>query len=127
MAKPAPAKDLQGEALLNRLAHIAQARYGLTVWQWKGHGEVGQHATASLHFQTYPDGIGRAFDAYGPWRKMFAFARYVAHNAPQVTEGIFNSRIPGHNLSIKRGERVPASFWGDATWSGHTNHVHIGV
>lgn len=58
---------------------------------------------------------------------MFRFARYVAHNAPQVTEGIYNSRIPGHNLSIKRGAKVPAMFWGADTWAAHTNHVHIGV
>ena len=120
-------KKLQGEALLKALASIAVHKYGLTVWQWKGHGPVGEHAPGSLHYQTYADGTGRAFDAFGSWKQMFGFARFVAHYAPQVSEGIYNSKWFGHTLSIKNGDKVPASFWGDATWSSHTTHVHIGV
>ena len=120
---------LQGERLIRALAHTARTRYGLTVAEWLGHDHVDPvHAPNSLHYQTFPNSkCGRAFDAQGSWLRRLRFARYVAHNAPQVTEGIFNSGIPGHNLSIKNGSRVPASFWGAETWANHTSHVHIGV
>jgi hypothetical protein len=118
---------LQGEALLNHLAYLA-ARYGLTVWQWKGKGEVGQHSANSLHFQTYVDGIGRAFDAYGPSMRMRSYAWHLRIvYGRRLSEGIHNCGVPGGNLSVKNGENVPASFWGATTWDNHTNHVHVGI
>jgi hypothetical protein len=118
---------LGGERLLNAIAHTARTKYGLTVWQWLP-GEVGTHAPGSLHGQTFSGtNVGRAFDAYGSWIRMYRFSRWVRRNAPQVTEGIFNTGMGAGNLSIKRGSRVSASFWGPVVWAEHKNHVHIGV
>ena len=128
-----PKRFLRGERLLNAIAHTARTKFKLHVWQWEGHpelGAVGTHAPGSLHYQTYPDGIGRAFDAYGPSENMIHFARWVAHHAPQVTEGIYQSNYgTRHSLSIKNGQRKgnPVDFWGQAVWDEHKNHVHIGV
>ena len=119
--------QLEGERLLKAIAHTARTRYGLTVWQWLP-GEVGTHAPGSLHGQVFPGtNVGRAFDAYGSWLRMFRFARWVRKNAPQVTEGIFNTGLGNGSLSIKHGRRVSAFYWGSVVWAEHKNHVHIGV
>jgi hypothetical protein len=82
----------------------------------------------SYHYQTYPDGVGRAFDAYGSWWRMVLFMRAVRkHHGAHLTEGIFN---PGHwwrGLSVKNGRRVDHSFWGSETWNAHKSHVHLAV
>lgn len=43
-------------------------------------------------------------------------------------EGIHQGE-PGHiNWSVKNGRDVPyPSFWGQATWDAHLNHIHIAV
>jgi hypothetical protein len=111
-----------GENLLKDLAHVARYGYNLNVWQWEGRtSPVGGHAAHSMHYQRYPDGIGKAFDAYGTASNMEAFGRWVGRHAPQVDEGIHN---PG--LSRKNGKNVAPSFWGSSTWSAHINHVHLG-
>lgn len=112
------ARTSHGENLLKVLAKVARDGFGLTVWQWLP-GHVGTHAAHSLHNQRYPDGTGKAFDAYGPM--MGGFAGWCDKYAPQLDELIFN---PG--ASRKNGQHVAPSYWGAATWDAHTNHVHVG-
>lgn len=112
------ARHSHGEALLKHLAYVARDGFGVTVWQWLP-GHVGSHSEHSLHNQRFPDGVGKAFDAYGP--NMRGFARWCDRYAPQLDELIFN---PG--VSRKNGVRVPTSYWGSETWLAHTNHVHVG-
>jgi hypothetical protein len=117
----------QQQKTLEALARIA-GRFGLTVWQWQGHGSVGTHAPGSLHYQTFPNGEGCAFDAFGPSSRMAAFSWYLRlHRGmrKQLTEGIYNGGFK--SLSVKNGQNVPSSYWGPATWASHTNHVHIGI
>jgi hypothetical protein len=110
------------EKLLKHLVYVARHGFNLTVWQLKGRTEpVSGHSPGSMHYRTFRDGLGQAFDAFGAESDMQAFGAFVDRWAPQVDEGIHN---PG--LSRKNGNAVPASFWGLATWSAHTNHVHIG-
>ena len=114
------------EARLRHIAYVARIRFGLTVWQWKP-GHVGQHAPGSLHYQTFRDGTGRAFDIYGPrWREA-RFLRWLRRtgNDKHLTEGIFNGIV--FKLSVKHGQRVPSSYWGAQTWAAHRNHIHIAV
>jgi hypothetical protein len=78
----------------------------------------GKHAEHSYHT------LGRAYDlgadsqevkdACGGWCNQ--------HVAGSLTEGIHNS-----NLSIKKGQHVAPSYWGQAEWQAHRNHVHIAV
>jgi hypothetical protein len=110
------------EKLLERLVHVARYGFNLTVWQLKGRtSPVSGHAPGSMHYRTFRDGLGEAFDAFGAESDMRAFGAFVNRWAPQVDEGIHN---PG--LSRKNGRGVPSSVWGSATWSAHRNHVHIG-
>jgi hypothetical protein len=76
------------------------------------------HSANSWHEQTYPDGVGKAFDAYGA--QQTAYAQYLDAHAPQLTELINN---PG--ASRKNGHHVSPSFWGSMTWRNHTNHTHV--
>jgi hypothetical protein len=112
-------KDRKGEELLKTLARQAKAMK-LTVWQWKPGPVAAGHAGNSYHYQTYRDGVGKAFDAYGSLYRMWRYARWINKHAPQVTEGIHN---PG--LSRKNGQRVSSSYWGPVTWRAHRNHVHV--
>lgn len=112
------ARRAHGEDLLKVLAAVAREGFGLTVWQWLP-GHVGTHAQHSLHNQSYPDGVGKAFDAYGPM--MSGFAKWCDRYAPQLDELIFNP-----SASRKNGKYVAPSFWGAETWRAHTNHVHVG-
>ena len=50
---------------------------------------------------------------------LMPIAAALAARYPNSTELIHNP-----NGSIKDGQVVPPSFWGAATWSEHTNHVH---
>lgn len=119
-AKKCP--KLHGELLLKELAHTARYGFDLSVWQWKGRTQPVQgHSQHSMHYRTWDDGIGKAFDAFGSAQNMEAFGRWVDRHAPQVDEGIHN---PG--LSRKNGRSVPPSTWGSATWAAHRNHTHIG-
>lgn len=148
-----PRATLTGEGLLKYLAGRAHKKpFHMHVWQWKGHGPVGTHAPGSFHSQTFPDGTGKAFDAYSAafwvkadgklakkagvrplaWAKatvrmgLYARACRRAHE-PHITELIHNSPIPGLSASVKNGSSVPASFWGSETWNEHRNHVHVAV
>lgn len=116
---------MAGKALLDHLQALA-GRYGLTVWQ-RLPGQVGHHAPGSLHYMTFPGtNSGRAFDAYGPAWRMRAYAWHLrVFYKTRLAEGIYSGAQRGRNLSVKHGRNVPASYWGDATWSGHANHVHV--
>jgi hypothetical protein len=148
-----PRATLTGEPLLKYLAARAHKKpFHLHVWQWKGHGPVGVHAPGSFHSQTYPDGTGKAFDAFSaqwrvtasgtlakkagvrPWSVVKAYVRMGLYaracrraHGPHITELIHNSPIPGLSASIKNGANVSSFFWGAETWSEHRNHVHVAV
>jgi hypothetical protein len=148
-----PKATLTGERLLTYLAARARRKpFHLHVWQWKGHGPVGTHAPGSFHSQTFPDGIGKAFDAYSaqfskgadgklakraglkPGSQIVATVRMGLYaracrraHEPHITELIHNSPIPGLSASVKNGASVSASFWGAETWAEHRNHVHVAV
>ncbi len=78
----------------------------------------GKHVEHSLHK------LGRAYDLgadsqdakddCGNWCNQ--------HVASKLVEGIHNS-----NLSIKNRQHVAPSYWGQAMWEAHRNHVHIAV
>lgn len=113
---------LHGERLLKELAHVARYGFNLSVWQWAGRtAPVTGHSAHSMHYLRWPDGIGKAFDAYGSAKNMEDYGRWVDQHAPQIDEGIHN---PG--LSRKNGQHVDPSTWGSVTWGAHTNHTHIG-
>lgn len=78
----------------------------------------GNHVTHSYHW------LGRAFDlgANSQQAKDRCGEWCNEHVASSLTEGIHNP-----NLSVKYGQRVPASYWGPAIWQGHINHVHVAV
>jgi hypothetical protein len=115
-------REAHGELLLKHLAHVARYGFHLTVWQWKGRTfPVTGHAEHSLHAQKYPDGVGKAFDAFGRSKDMFDFAAWCDKYAPQLDELIHNP-----NGSRKNGRQVPPSFWGPDTWRNHVNHDHVG-
>lgn len=107
---------MHGERLLIELGRVAILGFGLNVWQWLPE-HVGTHSQNSYHARHYPDGIGKAFDAYGA--SMKAFAEYVNTYAPQVDELIFNCCV-----SRKNGRGVPWWFWGALVWGEHKNHAH---
>jgi hypothetical protein len=144
------AKNNHGVNRLNAIADIFE-EFGIGVYCWKnrGNGYVGTHSSnRSMHLRTFgPNntGSGRAFDSYIspiPYVKGFAPLKHVSGNAqdrldcalyirdhltPYLTEGIFNSGKRGYNLSVKDGESVSASFWGDYVWEEHRNHIHIAI
>jgi hypothetical protein len=122
---------LSDKELLIHLAHVAEHRFGLTVWQWLP-GPCHGHAPGSLHYQTFPASrVGRAFDACAPmtWRgrrRMARYARWVKRtHGSRLTEGIYNGAYT--KLSIKRGHTYSPSIWGAQTWAAHRNHVHVGI
>jgi hypothetical protein len=112
--------------MLKHLAEVAAHKFGLTVWQWLP-GPVGHHAAASLHYQRYPDGIGRAFDAYGKRWRMGRYVRWLKRTGhwKRLSEGIYNGYV--QKLSVKNHKRVPSSFWGAETWKAHRGHIHLGI
>lgn len=113
---------LHGEPLLKELAHVARYGFNLSVWQWKGRTTpVSGHSAHSMHYLTWRDGKGKAFDAFGSASAMESYGRWVDNHAPQVDEGIHN---PG--LSRKNGSSVAPAVWGSSTWAAHRNHCHIG-
>lgn len=114
---------MTSEQRLKHLAEVATQRYSLHVWQWLP-GPVGQHAPGSLHYQTFPDGVGKAWDCYGPLWRMLRFRRYLRKHHPYLTEGIWNGPF---RLSVENGKVVPPSFWGAQTWAAHRNHLHLGI
>ena len=108
---------------LVELGFVAERDFGLTVGECSAPGAPGRwgpvnpgHSTASFHFQ------GRAFDASGPVAAMNAFAAFVDERLSAVAELIHNP-----NGSIKDGRRVGPTFWGEATWAAHADHVHVAV
>jgi hypothetical protein len=114
-----------GQKLLRHLAALAH-RYGLIVWQWKGHGPVGQHAADSYHERTFANGEGQAFDAFGATWRMRAYAWHLrVFYKRQLSEGIFSDAAVGRNLSVKHGQNVDAGYWGSEVWNEHRNHVHV--
>lgn len=118
---PARRPELTGEKLLKHLARAARKHHNLTVREWKP-GPVGKHSEHSYHCKTFPDGVGRAFDASGPKKDMNEFARAVrVRHGKHLTEGIHKP-----NLSIKNGKRVDPSFW-DKDWDRHGDHIHIAI
>lgn len=92
------------------IAEAVMSRFpGLQITSTTGGG----HAKNSLHYR------GAAVDLAGG--DMNAAAAWLgAHYA--LTEGIHNP-----NLSMKNGQVVPSSFWGQATWDAHGNHIHVGM
>lgn len=104
------------------LAARAARRVGLIVWQWRP-GYVGGHSPHSLHNETFPDGTGCAFDAYG--KRMGLFALWCRRHRRWFTEVIYNGRVV--KVSIKHGRHVPHSYWGAETWDAHRNHVHVAI
>jgi hypothetical protein len=130
-----PAPDLHSEALLKNLAKVADRYYALNVWQWLP-GHVGNHAPGSLHEQAFPDGVGKAFDAYTDMvpesrrARMGAFAHYCAHNyGDRLTELIYNGSHVKVGVKYGRvmwGDHANREFWGSETWDAHANHVHVG-
>lgn len=120
---------MNGEQTLKHLADVCR-QHGLNVWQWKP-GPVGQHAANSYHSLTFPDGIGQAFDAFGPKKNMRECARYIAtHYGDVVSEAIHNPGIfrswQKWSLSRKHGQHVPPiRFWGIWEWLKHRDHIHI--
>jgi hypothetical protein len=77
----------------------------------------GTHAANSYHYR------GMAVDIGGPTDVMNAAAAWIQQTmGGSLAEGIHNP-----NLSIKGGQNVPPSFWGDSTWAGHANHIHLAI
>lgn len=68
---------------------------------------------------------GQAVDISGSNAAMCALTNIMNQQTGSLAELIHND--PNCDGSVKNGAAVPASFWGGATWSQHTNHVHIGV
>ena len=108
---------------LVELGLIAEQEFGLTVSECSAPGAPTRwapvhsgHAATSLHFQ------GRAFDTSGPAEAMEAFAARAAEAVASLAELIHNP-----NGSVKNGEPVDPSFWGDITWAAHADHVHVAV
>ncbi|MGH9225034.1 MAG: peptidoglycan-binding domain-containing protein [Acidimicrobiales bacterium] len=109
---------------LVELGHAAERDFGLTVTECSAPGAPARwapvhpgHSANSLHFS------GRAFDTSGPTTAMRAFAAFVDERVGSITELIHNP-----NGSIKDGKRVAApTFWGDATWAAHVDHVHVAI
>lgn len=130
---PETSAALQGTTNVSSLAMtgtivelgLAAERFGLSVGECSAPGAPARwgpvhsgHSENSFHFR------GRAFDAAGSADDMRRFAAFVAENfASGVAELIHNP-----NGSIKDGSAVdPVSFWGDATWAGHVDHVHLAI
>ena len=104
---------------------LAAERFGLSVGECSAPGAPARwgpvhsgHSANSFHFK------GRAFDAAGSPEDMRRFTAFVTENfAGTLAELIHNP-----NGSIKDGSAVdPLSFWGDATWAGHLDHVHLAI
>ena len=90
-------------------AQALAQRDGLVLTSYRG----GKHADGSLHYQ------GRAMDFGGDPGAMRTFANQLKSTRP--TELIHNP-----NASMKNGQYVPPSYWGEGTWAAHANHVHVG-
>lgn len=106
------------------LGHVAEKDFGLTVAECNAPGAPARwgpvhsgHSATSLHF------AGRAFDATGTKAAMDAFTEWVNENCGSLMEEL----IHNPNGSIDGGVRRDPSFWGDATWNGHRNHVHAAI
>jgi hypothetical protein len=118
-----PGPETQPVSTLVELGLTAEQEFGLTVSECSAPGAPTRwapvhsgHAATSLHFQ------GRAFDTSGPAEAMEAFAARAAEAVASLAELIHNP-----NASVKNGQAVDPSFWGDATWSAHVDHVHVAV
>jgi hypothetical protein len=106
------------------IGRAAESRFNLTIGECSAAGAPGAwgpvhqvHSPNSLHY------AGRAFDACGSDEDMRDFAAWVdANYCTSVAELIHNP-----NASIKDGEHVDPSFWGDDVWAAHANHVHFGM
>jgi hypothetical protein len=110
--------------LLVSLCKIAEQHYGLHIGECDAAGAPTHwgpvhrvHAKGSYHY------LHRAADISGLPKSMQRFGKWVgAHHGPRLAELIHN---PGS--SIKDGQHVPSSFWGDKTWRAHANHVHLAI
>lgn len=98
--------------------------FGLTIAECSAPGAPARwgpvhsgHSANSFHFK------GRAFDAVGSAEDMRRFSAFVTENfSDSVAELIHNP-----NGSIDEGRVVDPSFWGDSTWNGHVDHVHLAI
>jgi len=73
------------------------------------------HEPGSLHYS------GQAVDLIGG--DMNNEAAWIgAHYGSELTEGIHNP-----TLSIKDGQHVDPSYWGEPTWAEHRNHIHLAM
>ena len=123
LGEPGAPESQPAASTLVELGLIAEQEFGLTVSECSAPGAPTRwapvhpgHAANSLHFQ------GRAFDTSGPAQAMEAFAARAAGAVASLAELIHNP-----NGSVKNGQAVDPSFWGDATWAAHTDHVHVAV
>jgi hypothetical protein len=97
---------------IHNMAAYLMGRYpGLSVSSTTG----GTHATNSLHYSGQAvDLVGGGMDSIGSW-----ISSNLYHD---LAEGIHNP-----TLTVKGGEHVPSSVWGQKTWNDHKDHIHLGV
>ncbi|GAC1373679.1 MAG: hypothetical protein NVSMB4_00470 [Acidimicrobiales bacterium] len=70
------------------------------------------------------DGLA-TFSPEGVAQMLAIFECFAAHS--DLLAELIHNQAATSGRTVKNGQLVPDTFWGDATWAAHADHVHVAI